>query len=125
MNDNDREKIEIIGSGEMSGNKKDCQMNHQRMLEFQLWEEHNVPVVQMSLMKAHTQLKLDGNNGSLYILNNDGSIMHEVSLVYYRADGDDGIEWKARDTIERSKATKCPSLGYHLAGTKKSLTGIS
>jgi hypothetical protein len=87
----------------------------------------------MSLTKAHTQLKLDGNNRSLYILNEDGSIMHEVSLVYYRAgyaptdypDGNDGIEWKARDTIERSKATKYPSLGYHLTGTKKSSTGIS
>jgi hypothetical protein len=27
--------------------------------------------------------------------------------------------WDARLTIERSTAIKCPSIGYHLAGTKK------
>jgi glutathione synthetase len=105
----------------------------QRKLEFQLWEEHKVPVVRMSLTTAHHQLKLDPNDGSLYILGesngNDGkeSIQFQVSLVYYRAgyaptdypDGYDGIEWKSREKIERSRATKCPSLGYHLAGTKK------
>lgn len=106
----------------------------QRKLEFQLWEEHGIPVVRMSLTTAHTQLKLDPKNGSLYILknNNDGDdesevIQYQASLVYYRAgyaptdypDGDDGIEWMARDKIERAKATKCPSLGYHLSGTKK------
>ena len=107
----------------------------QRKLEFQLWEEHGIPVVRMSLTTAHTQLKLDPKNGSLYILKNknddDGDeiekIQYQASLVYYRAgyaptdypDGDDGIEWTARDKIERSKATKCPSLGYHLSGTKK------
>ena len=48
-------------------------------------------------------------------------------MVYFRAgyaptdypDGDDGIEWKARLKLEQSRAAKCPSLGYHLAGTKK------
>jgi glutathione synthase len=48
-------------------------------------------------------------------------------LVYYRAGyaptdypgGLDGVEWQARATLETSRATKCPSLGYHLAGTKK------
>jgi len=46
--------------------------------------------------------------------------------LYYRAgygpadyDGENGIEWKARLTLEASRATKCPCLGYHLAGTKK------
>jgi len=120
----------------------------QRMLEFKLWEEHKIPVVRMSLTKAFTHLKLDKDNGSLYILDDIaekggkddkdegsgsgsgpqlGPILYQASLVYYRAgyaptdypDGDDGIEWKAREMIERSIATKCPSLGYHLAGTKK------
>ena len=31
----------------------------------------------------------------------------------------DGCEWDARLMIERSKAIKCPSISYHLAGTKK------
>jgi glutathione synthetase len=51
----------------------------------------------------------------------------EIAVVYYRAgyaptdypDGDDGIEWQARLMLETSRAAKCPSLGYHLAGTKK------
>jgi glutathione synthase len=95
----------------------------QRMLEFQLWESHGIPVVRMSLTKAHTDITLDDTTGALYIA---GTNM-EVSVVYYRAgygppdypDGYDGIEWQARAKLERSRATKCPSLGYHLAGTKK------
>jgi glutathione synthase len=31
----------------------------------------------------------------------------------------DGCEWDARLMMERSKAIKCPSLSYHLTGTKK------
>lgn len=31
----------------------------------------------------------------------------------------DGCEWDARLMIERSRAIKCPNIGYHLAGTKK------
>lgn len=103
----------------------------QRMLEFQLWESHRVPVVRMSLTRADTNVKLDEETGALYVLPHDKDDSEgnwcEVSVVYFRAgyaptdypDGDDGIEWKARRTMERSKATKCPNLGYHLAGTKK------
>lgn len=31
----------------------------------------------------------------------------------------DRCEWNARLIIERSRAIKCPSISYHLAGTKK------
>ena len=102
----------------------------QRMLEFQLWENHRIPVVRMSLTGANTQLQFDSETGALYILPENGSSVqtkYEVSVVYFRAgyaptdypNGYDGIEWKSRELIERSRATKCPSLGYHLAGTKK------
>jgi len=109
----------------------------QRMLEFELWERHCVPVVRMSLTRADTNVRLDEETGALYVLPHDddddtptddnNNKWCEVSVVYFRAgyaptdypDGDDGIEWKARKTMERSKATKCPNLGYHLAGTKK------
>jgi len=107
----------------------------QRMLEFHLWNNHHTPVVRMSLTKAKTQLQLDEENGALYILpdtsadGEQGSIpmKYEVSVVYFRAgyaptdypDGYDGIEWQSREIMERSRATKCPQLGYHLAGTKK------
>merc|ERR1712176_754725 len=57
----------------------------------------------------------------------NNSSSKEIALVYFRAgyaptdypDGYDGVEWKARALLETSRATKCPSLGYHLAGTKK------
>jgi len=108
----------------------------QRMLEFQLWNHHRIPVLRMSLTKAKMRLELDEETGALYILpqmsddqGDDGSVWvkSEVSVVYFRAgyaptdypDGYDGIEWQARELIERSRATKCPQLGYHLAGTKK------
>lgn len=45
-------------------------------------------------------------------------------MVYYRAGYEPGhyhgaAEWDARWLVERSAAIKCPSIHYHLAGTKK------
>ncbi|KAL9272544.1 Glutathione synthetase, chloroplastic-like protein [Drosera capensis] len=47
-----------------------------------------------------------------------------VAIVYFRAgytptDCPSEAEWKARLLIEQSSAVKCPSVAYHLAGTKK------
>ena len=97
----------------------------QRMLEFQLWETYGIPIVRMSLTRAHQDLDVDPSNGAAYITT--AGRRQEVSVVYYRAgyaptdypDGYSGIEWNTRERLERSRATKCPSLGYHLAGTKK------
>ena len=49
---------------------------------------------------------------------------HEVAVVYYRAgykpdDYPSEVEWNVRLLIERSLAIKCPTIHYHLAGTKK------
>ncbi|KAI5081752.1 hypothetical protein GOP47_0001495 [Adiantum capillus-veneris] len=49
---------------------------------------------------------------------------HTVAVVYYRAGYDpkdypSEDEWSARILMERSNAVKCPSITYHLAGTKK------
>jgi glutathione synthetase len=95
----------------------------QRMLEFRLWEDYGIPVVRMSLTKAATALTLDETTGALTLLLGK----QEAAVIYYRAgyaptdypDGDDGVEWQARLRLEQSRAAKCPSLGYHLAGTKK------
>lgn len=51
----------------------------------------------------------------------DGNL---VSVVYFRAGYEPGHyhsnnEWDARLLVERSSAIKCPSIHYHLAGTKK------
>lgn len=93
----------------------------QRLLEFALWENHKIPVVRRSLTRLNSELSVDDTTGALKLLK------QEVAVVYFRAgyaptdygDGEDGIEWNARLTLEASRATKCPCLGYHLAGTKK------
>jgi len=94
----------------------------QRLLEFALWEDHGIPVVRRSLTKLDSELSLEDGTLKLSSENN-----REVAVVYFRAGyaptdypgGDNGAEWRARKTLETSKATKCPCLGYHLAGTKK------
>lgn len=48
----------------------------------------------------------------------------EVAVVYYRTGYQVEAyptekEWQVRLLIERSRAIKCPSIQYHLAGTKK------
>ncbi|KAB7498767.1 Glutathione synthetase [Armadillidium nasatum] len=48
----------------------------------------------------------------------------EIAVVYFRCGYEPNqypteTEWEARLTIERSKAIKCPSIYYHLAGAKK------
>ena len=99
----------------------------QRMIEFRLWDDFKIPVVRMSLTKAYAQLEVDQETGALRVRADETSPRQEVALVYFRAgyaptdypDGYDGIEWKARVTMEQSRATKSPCLGYHLAGTKK------
>ena len=52
----------------------------------------------------------------------EGEIL--VSVAYYRAgytpdDYPSECEWGARAMIESSSATKCPTVGYQLTGTKK------
>ena len=111
----------------------------QRMMEFALWENHEIPVVRMSLGEIHKRVSLDEMSGRLTIENDNenscgggGGAVQEVAVVYFRAgyaptdypsgyntaDGS-GIEWLARERLERGCAAKCPNLGYHLAGTKK------
>ena len=105
----------------------------QRLLEFALWDNHEIPVVRMSLGEIYEKVTLDEETGRLLIAtDNGGKVQQEVAVVYFRAgyaptdypsgynteDGS-GIEWLARERLERGCAAKCPNLGYHLAGTKK------
>jgi glutathione synthase len=92
----------------------------QRLFEFQLFANHGIPVVRMSLRQVQEAVEVTEEGALTYQGN-------EIAIVYYRAGyaptdfpgGDNGVEWQAREKLERSRATKCPSLGYHLAGTKK------
>ncbi|XP_049833687.1 glutathione synthetase-like isoform X2 [Schistocerca gregaria] len=90
----------------------------QRFHEFYIRENHpDVGVLRRRFSDLKEQAKLTDNK-ALFV---DG---HEVAVVYYRTayepaqyGGAEG--WKTRLLIERSKAIKCPSIHYHLAGTKK------
>jgi len=92
-------------------------LGDQRGLEFQLWKRHQVRVIRRTLSQIGTDATLDVSN-NLVIGNNI------VAVTYFRAgytprDYPSDLEWKAVASIERSTSIKCPSIGHHLAGTKK------
>lgn len=90
----------------------------QRFHEFQIRENYpHVKVIRKTLTDVFNTGVL-GSNKELIV---DGIV---VSVVYFRAGYEPGHyhsqnEWSARLMIERSSAIKCPSIHYHLAGTKK------
>lgn len=90
----------------------------QRFHEFYIREKYpNIQVVRKTLSKIYAEAKL-GPNKELLL----GGIT--ATVVYFRAGYEPGHyhsknEWDARLLIERSAAIKCPSIHYHLAGTKK------
>ncbi|KAI8547863.1 hypothetical protein RHMOL_Rhmol07G0228300 [Rhododendron molle] len=61
------------------------------------------------------------------VLQPDGTLLigdQAIGVIYFRAgyaptDYPSESEWKARLLMEQSSAIKCPSISYHLAGTKK------
>ncbi|KAK0078570.1 hypothetical protein PV325_002348 [Microctonus aethiopoides] len=88
----------------------------QRLHEFDV-TKHNVRVIRRTLTQLTIEAKL-GPNNELYV--NDKI----VAVVYYRIGYSPNQyytqkEWDVRLLIERSLAIKCPSIQYHLAGTKK------
>ncbi|KAF7998166.1 hypothetical protein HCN44_009564 [Aphidius gifuensis] len=93
-------------------------ISDQRFHEFEIKRQNpNVKVVRKTLTQLSNQAKL-GINNELLINNN------KVAVVYYRCGYEPKQyptqkEWDVRLLIERSLAIKCPSIQYHLAGTKK------
>ncbi|CAO1356974.1 unnamed protein product [Diamesa hyperborea] len=90
----------------------------QRFHEFEIRRTN--PHIQV-VRKTLTEIFKEGKLGSKMELIIDGVTM---SVVYFRAGYEPGHyhssnEWDARLMIERSAAIKCPSIHYHLAGTKK------
>ncbi|XP_042518439.1 glutathione synthetase, chloroplastic-like [Macadamia integrifolia] len=89
----------------------------------QLWllsilkERYGVTVIRKTL----TEIDADA------VLLPDGTLLvgdREVAVVYFRAgytprDYPSESEWRARLLMEQSSAVKCPSISYHLVGTKK------
>ncbi|XVF14723.1 hypothetical protein REPUB_Repub09cG0086200 [Reevesia pubescens] len=82
-----------------------------------LKETHNVRTIRKTLAEIDREGKLLPD-GTLLV---DGQA---VAVVYFRAgyaptDYPSESEWRARLLMEQSSAIKCPSISYHLAGTKK------
>jgi len=89
----------------------------QLVLEYELFRAHRVRVERRTLAQIEASAEL-GPRAQLEV---GGA---EVSVVYFRGgysprDHPSEREWRARETIERSLAIKCPSIAYHLVGTKK------
>lgn len=96
----------------------------QRFHEFEIRRQNpNVKVIRRNLTQLALTARLSSNM-ELIVSN------YVVSVVYYRAGYEPGQyhtqkEWDARLLIERSLAIKCPSIQYHLAGTKKVQQALS
>ncbi|CAL7944549.1 unnamed protein product [Xylocopa violacea] len=90
----------------------------QRFLEFEIGKiNRDIKVIRRSLKHLVSEAKL-GPNKELIVAG------LEISVVYFRAGYEveaypTDREWEVRLLIERSRAIKCPSIQYHLAGTKK------
>ncbi|KAH8342921.1 hypothetical protein KR059_001812 [Drosophila kikkawai] len=90
----------------------------QRFHEFYIRETYpHIKVLRRTLTEVHKEGKL-GQSKELLLGN------QEVAVIYFRAGYEPGhyhsqAEWDARYLMETSLAIKCPSIHYHLAGTKK------
>lgn len=113
----------------------------QRFHEFEIRRKYpEIQVLRLTLTDVHNQGKLGPSNELLMYVECNLLLIKwfpfdlftysrfsngiEVSVVYFRAGYEPGHyptqnEWDARYLIEISKAIKCPSIHYHLAGTKK------
>ncbi|NP_001313214.1 glutathione synthetase, chloroplastic [Nicotiana tabacum] len=92
-------------------------MYDQHWLSASLGEKHQVTTIRKTLAEIDAQGELL-EDGTLIV---DGEA---VAVIYFRAgyapsDYHSESAWKARLLMEQSRAVKCPSISYHLAGTKK------
>lgn len=92
-------------------------MYDQHWLSVTLKERYGVSSIRRTLAEIDAQ----------GVLQQDGTLLigdQAVSVVYFRAgyapiDYPSESEWRARELMEQSIAVKCPSISYHLVGTKK------
>ncbi|VDP05070.1 unnamed protein product [Soboliphyme baturini] len=99
-------------------------VSDQRLIEYAVSDltGGKVRVLRLTLGDCYRRLKLDESRGRALVLTDDDNC--EIAVAYFRTgyvpeqyDGDNS--WAARMLIERSRAIKCPWIGYQLAGTKK------
>uniref|UniRef100_A0A1J3GW60 Glutathione synthetase n=2 Tax=Noccaea caerulescens TaxID=107243 RepID=A0A1J3GW60_NOCCA len=82
-----------------------------------LREKHNIVTIRKTLAEVEKEGRVQ-EDGTLVV----GG--QAVAVVYFRSgysptDYPSESEWNARLLIEQSSAVKCPSIAYHLTGTKK------
>ncbi|CAH9087155.1 unnamed protein product [Cuscuta europaea] len=92
-------------------------MYDQHWISSVLKERHQLTTIRKTLAEIDALGELFPD-GTLVV---DGQV---IAVVYFRAgyapsDYHSESEWRARHLIEQSSAIKCPSISYHLAGTKK------
>lgn len=88
----------------------------QRFIEYGI-RKQGIKVIRKTLSELNIEAELNKDDELLV----EGDL---VSVVYFRAGYDashypSDREWNARCRIERSCAIKCPTINYHLSGTKK------
>ena len=95
--------------------------NDQKSLEYCIWRKYQIPIIRRSLLSLHTNSFIQQESYELVV-----ESQFLITVAYYRAGyaPTDYLspldeEWQARLKIERSLAIKCPSIGAHLAGSKK------
>ncbi|KAF8018050.1 hypothetical protein BT93_H3068 [Corymbia citriodora subsp. variegata] len=96
---------------------EELNMYDQHWLSSVLRERHNVRSIRKTLAEINAEGELQPD-GTLLV----GGV--PVAIIYFRAgytpnDYPSELEWRARLLMEESSAIKCPSISYHLAGTKK------
>ncbi|KAI5424258.1 glutathione synthetase, chloroplastic [Lathyrus oleraceus] len=92
-------------------------MYDQHSLSAVLKEKHGITIVRKTLAEVDQEGEILPD-GTLTV---NGQA---VAVVYFRAgytpaDYPSESEWRARLLMEQSSAVKCPSISYHLVGTKK------
>ncbi|XP_024187704.1 glutathione synthetase, chloroplastic [Rosa chinensis] len=92
-------------------------MYDQHWLSTTLKEKYNVSTLRKTLAEIDAEAELLPD-GTLVM---GGQV---IGIVYFRAgytpnDYPSEAEWRARLLMEQSSAIKCPSISYHLVGTKK------
>ncbi|KAF7137306.1 hypothetical protein RHSIM_Rhsim07G0179200 [Rhododendron simsii] len=94
------------------------------------WEEYSNPRCFPQLCNTYdvaTIRKTLAEIDEQGVLQPDGTLLvgdQAIGVIYFRAgyaptDYPSESEWRARLLMEQSSAIKCPSISYHLAGTKK------
>eukprot|EP00045_Choanoeca_perplexa_P015534 m.196593 g.196593 ORF g.196593 m.196593 type:complete len:504 (-) comp17015_c0_seq11:3282-4793(-) len=95
----------------------------QRLIEHDLWAEHNIRLIRVTFEQVAKHACLDPKTSALLYTLSTGEQV-ELSTVYFRAgytpeDLPTPQHWAARTLMEQSQAIKCPNAACHLVGTKK------